>query len=94
MLNIESLYMQYKQDVYRYLLSLTRQPSLSEDLLSETFLKAIHALPSFKSNSSVKTWLFGIARNVWLQHLRRTKPQIEYGDLLQIYIADSIEEHY
>ena len=73
-------------------MSLTHNPTLSEDLLSETFLKAIHALPRFKENSSIKTWLFGIARNLWLQHLRGFKAQVEYDDLLEIYITESMED--
>ncbi|ABW18487.1 RNA polymerase sigma factor [Alkaliphilus oremlandii] len=92
MLKIENLYRQYKQDVFYYLMGLTHNPTLSEDLLSETFLKAIHALPRFKENSSIKTWLFGIARNLWLQHLRGFKAQVEYDDLLEIYITESMED--
>ncbi len=84
--------MNYKKDVYSYLISLTHNPTLSEDLLSETFLKAIHSLPAFKGNSSIKTWLFGIARNLWLQHLRGLKPEVEYEELLGIYILDGVEE--
>lgn len=70
MLQVERLYLQYKQDIYRYLLSLSHDPVLSEDLLSETFLAAITSLSSFQGESSVKTWLFSIARHKWLQHLR------------------------
>lgn len=94
MLKIENLYMQYKQDVYGYLMSLTHNPAFSEDLLSETFLKAIYALPTFKKNSSIKTWLFGIAKNLWLQHLRSLKPQVEHDDLLGLYVTESIEENF
>lgn len=94
MLKIENLYMQYKNDIYNYIMSLTHNPTLSEDLLSETFLKAIHSLPSFRNNSSIKTWLFGIARNLWLQHLRSIKPQVEYDDLLGLYITESIEDNF
>lgn len=64
---IEKLYMDYKDDVYRYLVSLTKNPDLSEDLLSETFVSAISSISNFKGQSSVKTWLFSIARNMWLQ---------------------------
>ena len=38
---LEQLYSRYKEDVYRYLLSLCRDPLLAEDLLSETFLEAL-----------------------------------------------------
>lgn len=96
MFSIEELYQNYKTDVYYYLLSLTRDHPLAEDLLSETFMKAFLALPSFRGDSSIKTWLIGIARNVWLQHLRKAKHWVEYDDLLCVYLAESesIEEHF
>jgi RNA polymerase sigma factor (sigma-70 family) len=89
---IEKLYTEYKQDVYGYLLHLTKNPILAEDLLQETFIKSITAIGSFKGQSSIKTWLFGIARNIWLQSLRQDKPQLEYNDLLEIYVKDSVED--
>ncbi|NMA01268.1 MAG: sigma-70 family RNA polymerase sigma factor [Clostridia bacterium] len=90
--SIEQLYKLYKDDVYRYLLSLTHNPTLSEDLLSETFVNAITSLDNFKGKSSVKTWLFAIARNLWLQKLRKDRPTLEYNDLLELYVSESIEE--
>lgn len=94
MKQIEKLYSEYKEDVYGYLIHLTHNPSLSEDLLQETFVKAIISINNFKGNSTVKTWLFGIARNLWLQSLRREKPALEYNDLLEIYVSDSIEASF
>ena len=43
MQEIEQIYTQYRQDVYRYLCSLTRDAALAEDLLSETFLRRMCA---------------------------------------------------
>jgi len=96
MFSIEELYQNYKKDIYCYLQSLTRDYTLSEDLLSETFMKALLALPSFRGESSIKTWLIGIARNVWLQHLRKARHWVEYDDLLCVYLteSESIEEHF
>lgn len=82
MLQIEQLYLRYKPDVYRYLLRLTRDASLSEELLSETFLAALLALPGYRGDSSVKTWLFGIARNRWLRQLRRRGRETELPEIL------------
>lgn len=92
MKQIEKLYILYKRDIYMYLLSLTHNPDLSEDLLSETFVKAISSIGNFKGESSVKTWLFSIARNLWFQQIRKEKHTVEYNDLLKLYVADSIEE--
>jgi len=87
---IEKLYLEYKQDIYNYLVSITHNSTLSEDLLSETFVRAIYSIGQFRGDSSVKTWLFGIARHMWLQKLRRDKPTVEYSELLEIYVSDSI----
>ena len=89
MKQIEKLYFEYKQDIYNYLLSITHDPTLSEDILSETFVKAILSISNFKGNSPIKTWLFGIARHLWLQNLRKDKPMVEYSDLLDVYVTDS-----
>lgn len=92
MFHIEELYMQYKRDIYLYLMSLTHNHTLSEDLLSETFVKAIISLPTFKEQSSVNAWLIGIARNTWLQYLRKNRKVLEYDELLGAYIRNSMEE--
>ncbi|MFQ7523725.1 MAG: RNA polymerase sigma factor [Terrisporobacter sp.] len=63
MLIIKKIYEEYKKDVFVYLMSLTNDACLSEDLVSETFLSAIKSIYRFKGESSIKTWLFSIARN-------------------------------
>ncbi len=92
MKEIEELYTLYKEDIYRYLLSLTRNPNLSEDLLSETFINAIISIRSFKGQSSIKTWLFSIARNLWLQSIRKNRYILEYNDLLELYVGETIDD--
>ena len=57
MQEIEQIYTQYRQDVYRYLCSLTRDAALAEDLLSETFLRALTGLSGFRKGACVRTWL-------------------------------------
>ena len=68
---LEELYRRYRMDLYRYLCFLTHDPVQAEDLLSETFVRVIKRLPTFRGECEVKTWLFGIARNIWLESLRR-----------------------
>ena len=90
MLGVEELYHRYRDDVFRYLCSLTHDPVLAEDLLSETFLCAIQKAGSFRGEGSERTWLFGIARNLWLQALRRHRPTVELSDLLGLYVEDTV----
>jgi len=73
MIDIEYLYNEYSKDIYNHLFWLTHNPVLSEDLLQETFLHAIKSISSFRGDSSVKTWLYSIARHLWIDHLRKTK---------------------
>lgn len=89
---LEQIYLTYKDDVYRFLLRLTRSPQQAEDLLSETFLRVIRALPGFRGDCTVKTWLFGLARNVWLESLRKNRPTLEYDDLLDLYLEDDLAD--
>ena len=55
MLGVEELYHRYRDDVFRYLCSLTHDPAQAEDLLSETFLCAIQKAGSFRGEGSEKT---------------------------------------
>ena len=71
---LEELYRLYRTDLYRYLCHLTHDPAEAEDLLSETFLRALKRLHTYRGDCAVKTWLFGIARNIWLEGLRKRHP--------------------
>lgn len=92
MKDIEEIYGLYKDDIFKYLISLTYDPSLSEDLLSETFVRAIKSITQFKGESSVKTWLFSIARYTWYDYLRKDKKEIPLHDLLYLHINEDMEK--
>lgn len=83
---IKKIYEEYKQDVFTYLVSLTHDISISEDLVSETFLAALKSIHKFRGESSIKTWLFSIARNKWYEYLRKQKSTISIDDLAFNYL--------
>lgn len=85
MLTIKKVYEQYKDDVFRYLVSLTHDPILSEDLVSETFISALKSLPKFRGDSGIRTWLFSIARHKWYDFLRKEKDHISFDYLTSNY---------
>ena len=61
-------------DVYRYLLMLTRDHTLAEDLAAETFERALRTWRRFDPRrSSPRTWLCTIARSTALDHFRAEK---------------------
>jgi RNA polymerase sigma-70 factor, ECF subfamily len=51
----------------------------ADDLTQETYLRALRALPSFKGESGVRTWLFTIVRRACADHLRATARQRRIG---------------
>ncbi|MEK5393181.1 RNA polymerase sigma factor [Margalitia sp. FSL K6-0131] len=69
---ISDWFHQYSDDIYQFFLYRIR-PSDVEDLVQEVFIRAIKGLQSFQGNSSPKTWLFSIARNVAIDEIRKRK---------------------
>ena len=58
--------------LFGYLVNTLKDKALAEDILQTTWLKAIKALPGFKSQGiSISAWLFAIARNECKQHWRK-----------------------
>lgn len=92
MWEIEELYRAHRQAVYGYLLSLSHDPVLAEDLLSETFLQALRSIGRFKGESSVRTWLCGIARHLWLRQLKGKRELLEYDDRLISFAGEDLDD--
>ena len=69
--------------LYGYAMVLTRNHAQAEDLVQETYVRAIQALGRIRSDSNMKSWLFTILRNIWLNELRkwRNGPQLVEIDL-------------
>jgi RNA polymerase sigma-70 factor (ECF subfamily) len=68
----------YMDGLYAYAMVLSRNPAMAADLVQETYLRALKAKESLRPDSNVKSWLFTILRNIWLNQLRheRTGPKI------------------
>jgi len=68
----------YIDGLFGYAMVLTRNPAEAADLVQETYVRALKAKESLRPSSNVKSWLFTILRNIWLNQLRheRTAPQI------------------
>lgn len=59
--------------VHRYLTRMIGIPETARELAQDTFVRAFQALPSWKPEARFRTWLFRIAHNLALDHLRRAK---------------------
>ncbi len=78
------------ESVYRYALALCRRESDAQDIVQETFLKAMRAYGDFAGECSLYTWLCTIARNLWTDRCRRLKKQGEMPE--EIESGESVEQ--
>jgi len=67
------LYQEHFDQIFRHIIHLTGDPDIAEDLVQETFAKAIIALPGFRGEAKLVTWLSGIAINIVRGQWRREK---------------------
>lgn len=72
------LYDQYHHDVFKFLIYLIRDREQAEDLMHEVYVRVLKAYAGFEGKSSEKTWLFSIAKNVAIDHFRKTTVRKKY----------------
>jgi len=81
------LYDEYSLSVYRYIYARVSSPVLAEDLTSETFVRALRALDSFRwQGRDFGAWLVTIARNLITDHFKSGRVRLESP-------TDEIETH-
>lgn len=88
MQELEQIYKEYYSIVYKYLLCLTKNSDIAEELTQETFYKMIKKIDTFKGNSKLSVWLCEIAKNLWYDYLRKKKIKTVSYD--EMNISDSI----
>ena len=71
--NIEKIYDEYSQQVYKYLYCLTRNYQLAEELTQETFYRAAINLEKFRGDCKVYVWLCQIAKYLYYKELKKHK---------------------
>ena len=73
MTEFESIYRTYFTDVELYLRAICRDESLAEELTEQVFFQAMKALPKFRGDCDIRTWLCAMGKNCYLTHLRKTR---------------------
>ena len=69
---MDELYAQYSQIVFHFLYARCKDVTLAEDLMQETFLKALESLRSYDESCKLSTWLCQIAKHLLYQHWSKT----------------------
>ena len=77
---MNAIYQQHAQTVYKFLLSQTRDPGLAEELTQETFYQAVRSVNRFDGTCKVSVWLCQIAKHLWYQQLRKQKREVHLSE--------------
>jgi len=73
MTQLDDLYRNYKGRIESFIRHMVRDAVLAQDLTQETFIHAQKGLKDFRGEAALSTWLFRIANNLCLDHLRKEK---------------------
>ena len=71
----ERIYADNYQRIYSFLYKMCRDPNVAEDLAQETFYQAYLAIPGFRGQCEMFTWLAAIAKNQYFRYLRKTRKE-------------------
>ena len=71
---LDSLIEKYQHRLLRYLVSLTGSRELAEDFFQETWIRVLERGGQYDGRREFGAWLFTIARNLVIDHSRRTRP--------------------
>lgn len=70
----------WMNDVYRFALSLTRDPADAQDIVQETYLRAYRSWHTFDPDSDCRRWLFTICRNAFLRSRQQGRLEVDVTD--------------
>ena len=89
MTEFQEVYDLYFKDVYKYALSLSRDPQVAEEITQETFFKALKNIDFFRGQCRLYVWLCQIAKNTyitWAKKQSRASP-------VEVAVEESLEDH-
>ena len=67
--------------LYGFAITLTRNQTEAEDLVQETYLRAVRAFGRLLPDSNLKGWMFAIMRNTWLNQIRHLRSGPHFVEL-------------
>ena len=77
MTDFEKLFNENREFIFKYLMKMTRDITLSEELTQETFFRAYMNYPSLRNKEKASVWLCQIAKNTyfaWFNEQKRKQP--------------------
>ncbi len=72
-MELDEMFTKYFKDVYRYILRMSGNEHIAEDITSETFFKAIKSIDTFRGDCDMRVWLCQIAKNSYYTYIKKTQ---------------------
>lgn len=73
----ETLYARHKTPLYRFLRQRCFDPQTADDVFQEVWTKVIRARTQYEPTAKFSTWLYQVARNVYVDHVRHVKRRVQ-----------------
>ncbi len=91
MADFNEIYSLYFKDVYKYVLSISRDEMIAEEITQETFFKALKNIDKFDGKCKLYVWLCQIAKNTFFTYKKKEKYHEDLTEVEDI-LADSTFE--
>ena len=93
MLDIEQVYKENFQTVYKYLFCLSNNIDISEELTQETFCRAVSKINTYRGACKISVWLCQIAKNLWYDYCKKNNKLIMTDEIIDVNMNDVTSEH-
>jgi len=90
----DEIYNLYANEVFKYLMCLTGDKDLSEELTQETFYKAYKSIDGFEGKCKMSVWLCQIAKNSYFSYYRKGKVKTQEAVDEKIQSEMDVQEEY
>ena len=94
MTDFEEIYTEYFSDVYKYVLSLSRDEAIAEEVTQETFFKAMRHIDQFNGTCKLYVWLCQISKNTYFSLSQKQKRLVPGIDMDFPDITSDLETNY
>jgi RNA polymerase sigma-70 factor (ECF subfamily) len=90
--HFDEIYDIYFDDVYRYVLALSHNDSIAEEITQETFFRALKKIETFRGECKLRVWLCQISKNIFYSYYEKQKRRISDESINDVTDELSIEE--
>ena len=92
MQNMDEIYEECFETVYKYLFCLTHNSDISEELTQETFYRAVKKIDTYNGKCKISVWLCQIAKHLWYNQCRKNKRIVDTDETFDIEDPQNLEE--